>query len=370
MRSREPRLRTPSRGPENRPTYIYVFPLTADIASIETDTDNPYSSGGGATMKVTKYLVLMASVTALLVQGSALPAGAGSRNSPSGQVEIVTINLEEAYSQDPSNPRGGDLTSHFEIPNFVDRVLSETPHLPDALLVQEVNYETSGLLARELSRRSNQRYVVAVRPSKTTTVEKSDRQIHTETAIILNAATMKVAKSGGYYAAQYPRSAGLSGARVQVTRHAYILAEERGSGVRVPLVSLHFPNAFHFRTEKLSNYWRGQWTKALGRTLERRYNAVSRNDLTNFGGDFNAKACYRGAAPRCSTPAAYWRVLTSSPYKYEDPLLHRGIDGVDRIMTDGVIVEADWDRDGEFAPSDRARFYSDHRFRWSVVSER
>ena len=319
--------------------------------------------------KVTKYLALTALLAFLMVPFMDLPIAAGPRNSPLGQVEIVTINIEEAYSQDPSRPSGGDLTSHFEIPNFVDRVIRETRYYPDALLVQEVNYETSGFLARELSRRTNQRYVVAIRPVKDTTVEYSDKQVHTETAIIINTATMKVAKSGGYYAAKYPRSAGPSGARVQVTKQAYVLAQERGSGVRVPLVSVHFPNLFHFRTLQLSNYWRGQWAKDIGRILERRYNAVSRNDLTNFGGDFNMKACYRGSAPRCSTPSAYWKVLTSSPYKYVDPLLPRGIDGVDRILTDGVIVEAEWDRSGDFSETDRSRFYSDHRFRWSVVSK-
>lgn len=319
-------------------------------------------------MKLTKYLVLTASIATLLAQFSSVPAGAGSRNSPSGQIEVVTINLEEAYTQDPSSPRtGGDLASHFEIPNFVDRVIRETRHFPDVLLVQEVNYETSGFLARQMSSRTGQRYVVAVRPVRNTSVEYSGKIVHTETAIIINTTTMKVAKKGGYYSANLPRSAAAPGRKVKVARHAYVLAQERASGIRVPLVSVHFVNLADMRSARLSNYWRGEWVKDLGGILERKYSAQSKNRLTNFGGDFNMKACYTGSVPSCNH-SRYWRFLTGRPYNFSDPLFERGIDGVDRILSAGTVVEAEWDRDGNFPETDRSRYYSDHRFRWSVVT--
>lgn len=314
-------------------------------------------------MKRIKQLVVLAGLVTMLLPFGADPVGAGPRNSPDGQVEIVTVNLQEAYSRFE-----GDLGSHFEIPNFVDRVISKTPYFPDVLLLQEVNYETSGLVAREMTRRTGQRYVVAVRPIRNTTIEYPDKAWHTETAIVINVTQMRVVREGAYYAALYPSSATAPGERIQVRRQAHVLVKERSSGIHVPLVSVHFARTADMASKSVSNHWRGEWAEDIGQILERRYNARSGDKLTNIGGDFNMIRCFTGQFASCR-PAAYWKVFTSRPHNLIDTLYEHGLpDGVDRIFSAGRVVRGGWDKFGKFRESDRERYYSDHRFRWVVVA--
>ena len=313
-------------------------------------------------MKLLRHLVMLSVLVTLLLPFGAHPVGAGPRNSPAGQIEIVTLNIEEAYSMGR-----GDLANSFEIPNFVDRVIPKTPYLPDVLLMQEVNYQSSGHVAREMTRRTGQRYVVAVRPIRNTTIEYPDKAWHTETAIIINVTQMRVVKKGGYYAALYPSSATAPGERIQVRRHAHVLVKERASGIHVPLVSLHFARTGDMASKSVSNHWRGEWAEDIGNLLEKRYSARSRNKLTNVGGDFNMVRCFSGRFASCR-PAAYWKVFTRRPNNLIDSLYEHGLpDGVDRIFTAGAVLKGGWDKFGKFPESDRKRYYSDHRFRWVVV---
>lgn len=261
----------------------------------------------------------------------------------------------------------GDLGSNFEVDNFAKRVRDVVPQNPDVVLLQEVNHKTSALAARKLSDRLGQRYVVAVRPIRNTTVEFPDKQVHTETAILLNAATMAIADRGGYIKTSYPRSAAASGDRVQVRRHAYMLAREKATGLKVPLVSVHYAMVKSFKTEKLSNEYRGKWSKQIENKLATRYRADSTSRATVVGGDFNASRCVTGEFASCRE-AAYWNVFTSAPHKYVDTLWELGLPaGVDVLFSTGRPVSGDWDKNGDFPERDRSRFYSDHRFRWTVV---
>lgn len=298
----------------------------------------------------------------LLAGALALPAQAGSRNTPGGQILVLTMNLEEAYSMGT-----GDLGSHFEVDNFAERVRDVVPQIPDVILLQEVNYETSGLAARKLSSRLNQRFVVAVRPIRNTTMEYPDKQVHTETAILLNSTTMAIENKGGFIQTSYPSSAATPGDRVNVKRHAFMLARERSSGIKVPLVSLHYAMVRSFKTEQLSNEYRGNWSKQIENKLARKYQADSTARAAVVGGDFNASRCVSGQFASCRE-AAWWKVFTSSPHKYVDTLFELGLPaGVDVLFSTGRPLSGGWDKSGDFPESDRSSFYSDHRFRWVTV---
>jgi len=226
------------------------------------------------------------------------------------------------------------------------------------------------LAASRLTARLGQKFVVGVRPIPNTTLEYSDRQVHTETAILLNAETMATANGGGFFAAKYPRSAAPAGERVQVRRHAYMLAREKGSGVKVPLVSLHYAMERSFRTARLSNYYRGKWSKQLKSLLARKYNANSNQRAAVIGGDFNAGRCYTGDFANCNE-AAWWRAMERHDPQYTETGRAARVPvpyGVDAIWTRGDTVDAGWDEHGDFPESDRSRFYSDHRLRWGIVS--
>ena len=308
--------------------------------------------------------VLLVALAGVLAGAFVLPPSVASgAPTPSGEVLVVTMNLEEAYSMDR-----GDLNSHFEIGNFADRVRDVVPETPDVVLLQEVNHETSALAAKALTRSLGRRFVVAVRPRKNTTIEYPTKQVHTETAILLNASTMATADKGGFIDTSYPLSAAAPGDRVNVRRHAYMLAREKASGLLVPLVSLHYAMVKSFKSEKLSNEYRGKWSRKIENKLARKYNADSKKRAATVGGDFNASRCVSGEFASCRE-AAWWKVFNNSPHNYTDTL--RALDlpaGVDVIWSQGKPLRGDWDEQGDFKESDRTRFYSDHRFRWVVVA--
>ena len=318
---------------------------------------------------MTRYFraVFICASIALVAAGlfPVIGASAGPRNTEDGQILVLTMNLEEAYSMNQ-----GDLRDNFEVDNFAQRVRDVVPQTPDVVLLQEVNHQTSDLAARKLSQRLGQKFVVAVRPIKNTTIEYPSKQVHTETAILLNSATMAVDDRGGFIDASYPQSAAAPGDKVNVRRHAFMLARERSSGVKVPLVSVHYAMVKSFKTEQLSNEYRGKWSKQIESKLARRYQADSTSRATVVGGDFNASRCVSGSFASCRE-ASYWKVFTSEPHKYVDTLRELGLPaGVDVLFSTARPLRGDWDKAGDFAGSDRQRFYSDHRFRWVVVEPR
>jgi hypothetical protein len=312
-------------------------------------------------------LALVGLLVASLVVGGSAVAQAPS-NTPDRQVLIVTANLEEAFSR-----HTGDAKDPFEIGNFAERVVAMTPYLPDVLLLQEVNHDTTQLLARKLTHESGQRYTVGVLPRRATTVEYPKqnpwKEVFTETAIVINSETMGRVGRGRFYTAGYPRSAAAQGEVVSVKRHAYMLGKEKSSDIRLPLVSLHYAMVKGFKTEALSNKYRGKWSHALENLMAKKFDADNPERLSEIGGDFNASRCFKGEFQSCKV-ASWERVLTSAPHVYKDSL--RSIDaapaGVDVIFTNGRVLSGGWDEHGDFPESNRQKYYSDHRFRWVVLA--
>jgi hypothetical protein len=121
------------------------------------------------------------------------------------------------------------------------------------------------------------------------------------------------------------------------------------------------------RSASAADYWRGVWSKKLERIMHRRYRASSPSKLSTIGGDFNMVRCSSGSFQSCKE-AKFWQTLTSAPHDYADSLYDLGLPtGVDFLFTTGNGLRGGIDEDGKFSESDRARYYSDHRFRWAVV---
>ena len=318
------------------------------------------------TLRPLVTLALVALVAAPLVGPG--PAAAQGSNTPSGEVLVVTANLEEAFSR-----HTGDAKDPFEIGNFADRVVDMTPYLPDVFLLQEVNHDTTQLLARKLTKKSGQKYIVGALPRKATTVEYPRqnpwKEVFTETAIILNSETMAKVRAARWYTASYPRSAAAPGEVVSVKRFPYMLAKEKDSGDKLPLVSLHYAMVKGFKTARLSNRYRGKWSHDLENLLAKKFDADDPERLSEIGGDFNSSRCFKGSFQSCQV-AKWEKVLTSAPHVYTDSL--RSIDaapaGVDVIFTTGKASQGGWDEHGDFNEHNRQKYYSDHRFRWVVLS--
>ena len=306
----------------------------------------------------------LAAVMATAALGALLtPAGAGPRNTAAGEVLVITSNLEEGYEME-----GGDLKNHFEIDNFAERVKNVIPEVPDVVLLQEINHETSLLVARRLTARLGQKFIVAVRPIRETTQEYPDKKVQTETAILLNSTTMGIVDRGGFITTSYPKSASVPGERVSVKNHAFMLAKEKATGVKVPLVSVHFAMVKLFKTKALSDEYRGKWARQIETKMAKKYNADAPERVTMIGGDFNTGRCYTGEFKTCKY-AEFYKVLISEPHKYTDSFDALGLPaGVDNLFTSGTPLRGGWDENGSFPENDRERYYSDHRFRWTVMT--
>ena len=292
--------------------------------------------------------------------GTDEPDSTDTTDTANQNIVIVTANIEEAFDAGKN-----DLANHFEMDNFASRVKQIVPKIPDVFLLQEVNRKTSQIVASRLSARLGRKYVVAVQPIANTTIEYPDKQVHTETAILLNSRTMATENRGGYFSGTYPSSAAVG--LVQVRRHAYMLARAKKSGVKVPLVSLHHPLESSFKTAYLSDYYRGKWSSQLKSLIARKYNANSNRRAPMIAGDFNAGRCYKGDFSNC-TVAAWWKKMTDARPEYvEAGREHLVPYGVDAMFTRGRTVAAGWDENGTFRESDRSRFFSHHRLRWAEI---
>ncbi len=283
--------------------------------------------------------------------------------SPDDRVLIVAVNLREAY------PDGDDLQNYGDMRIFVKRLLDQVPFAPDVLLLQEVRKQSATFIARHLSRKTGRSYVAAVKPPSDIITEERGRSVHTETAILLNRDTMVARTRGGYIRTTYDRSDSAPGKKVNVKRHAHIVAAERSTGTKIALMSLRFVHISDLRSREVSFKYRYRWSNTVARFIAKRYPAT-RKGMRVIGGDFNAVRCINND-PRSCRPAGFWKLLTGDRYAYIDALTHSGLaTGVDFIFARNDVVDAGFDRayDPNRAERGLQPYYSDHRFLWGVVS--
>lgn len=296
-------------------------------------------------------LVLAASAGVAVTPVNAAPA-----TSPPGQVVIVTTNLQEAYGEkDVKDPRDLDV--------YVARLMTLLPAAPDVLLLQEMRRSSARSLASRLSTATGFTYRVAVEPARNPHVQRNGRIHKRETAIVLNTSTMAKVDRGGFIRLDIPRDEMAAGLKPVTKYAARLLVRERGTGLKVPVVSIHLPLSSEFRSDSIANSRRGRFAKKVVRILKERYTGLSPR-LDTVAGDFNENR-FIGDTERIQP---FYKVFTQYN-NYRDALvvLKQGY-GVDLIFTRAGIMAGDRDDSYNTKTTDPDEFYSDHQLRWMTLS--
>jgi hypothetical protein len=281
---------------------------------------------------------------------------------PDGEILVVTANLREAH--DPQ-----DLRNLREMDVFVRRLLDKLPLRPDVLLLQEVSHRSAGKVARLLTERTTDTYGVAVDAGDKVTVKLSpSRYFHRETAIVINRTTMAKVGSGYLRTSYDPRHASGT-AKVGVRRQSLMLAEEKASGFRLALASVHLATKSALKTHDLSQSYRNQWAKQITTALRQRYPAAA-NALT-VGGDFNQDMCEYTIEKDCRPWAPFYKTYVEGLGLKDSVRDVIGGHGVDFVFTEGRVATAGKDATYVWknVQNDPSRYYSDHAFRWALVGQ-
>jgi hypothetical protein len=294
----------------------------------------------------------MAVLVALLVglsAGAPRPGEAASRNTPNDRLTILTANLLEGFDN-------RDLRDMSEMKVFTRRVLELVPNFPDAMLLQEVRAKSARYVARLMTRKTGQRYRVAVNAAKKPYRRHAGTAVKQDCAIVVNATTVRITGARGYFKTRYKQ-----GGRRTVKKNAYAFVTRRdGDGsnsIATALMSTHVPGSDL-----------AQRVTRMAAFLERRYPMSSPTQMSVIGGDFNRVA----ASGQWDSPRfhRWWRILTGKRFGYVDTVYSAERNrGINFVFARRGVVNAGWDDKYDFrtARDDKTRFYSDHAFRWAVV---
>lgn len=272
--------------------------------------------------------------------------------SPAGRVVVVTANIQEAFGAD-------DLKNMSELGVLVPRLLEQVPYRPDVVLLQDARKKAVLRVASLLEKKTGDRYRVGQRLRR----EPWEKRPHkiwysTETAVLVNSATMKLEGSGDFVRIYNPWGNAKKNYK-EYKGQAYAGAVERDGGAEVGLMSVHLPKAPKNNATTRKKY--APWVERLAAFMERKY-----PDATKVvGGDFNQTRC-KSKDPCKLTP--FWKALTNAPPGYVESLWavqeqkhwsKRLPLGVDWIFTTDGIENADGDE------KNPPKFYSNHRFFWA-----
>lgn len=297
--------------------------------------------------------------------------GAGNRQplpeSPRGQVLVLDANLYEAF--DPA-----DVADPSDMRAFARRLRQQMPYAPDVLTLQEVNGLSADAVARILTETLGQPYAVIVRPPDDANVAGGTK----DTAILINTATMERGVKdgqpdpGGFLRTSYS-PAEASNDDIKDKYQAYVSVREKAPDgekrARLAVSSVHFVPSSRLVDEETAFELKGRWSKRVARHLEERY--PNKNGQV-IAGDFNNRRCVD--APRekeACQEAPFWKALTGNGY--DDSIYARhGANHclkkrIDYVFARGLDV-LDAGADYSYDPR-QDRFYADHRFQWSLVSQ-
>jgi endonuclease/exonuclease/phosphatase family metal-dependent hydrolase len=271
--------------------------------------------------------------------------------SPPGRVVVVTANVQEAFGAD-------DVRNMSELGVLVPRLLKQVPHRPDVVLLQDARKKAVLRVAALLKKKTGDRYRVGQRLRR----EPWEKRPHkiwysTETAVLVNSATMKLQGSGGFVRIYNPWGNAKKNYK-EYKGQAYAGAVERDGGAEVGLMSVHLPKAPTNNAKTRKRY--GPWAERLAAFMERKYDGTK-----IIGGDFNQTRC-KSKDPCKVTP--FWKSLSDAAPGYTEALWSvqeqkhwskRLPLGVDWIFTTDGIENADGD------VKNPPKFYSNHRFFWA-----
>jgi hypothetical protein len=296
---------------------------------------------------LTILVSLMVSPLASVLSSPGAVAQTRLAKSPRKRVLVVAANLLEGFNDN-------DVADMTEIGVFADRLMSQVPYAPDALLVQEVRRKSARYVARVMGEKTGFDYAVLVNAGKDPWRKRDGRILKRDTAIVINADTMEPRGKDGYVVTKHPHK---RGDKLQYKYNAYGAAREIGSHMDVPMLSVHIPG---YRLRRRA--------KTFAKRLARAYPSTSRRDAPVIGGDFNdVSPVWLSGELKAKR---WWRRLTGNRYRYSDAVFEttkrRGKDYI--FAKSGVAAGGiDWSYDARAARGNPARFYSDHRFRWALL---
>ncbi len=304
----------------------------------------------------------LAMMLAGIVLTSAAPVHAGATEaSPPGRVVVVTTNLQEAWQTE-------DMRDHWEMENYVERLMNQLPFFPDMLLLQEVKLSSARYVKELLTAATGDTYGWGVKPPRRPWSQNPRVRTETDSAILFNTTTMRKLDDGGYISLTYQRAHAVDRVdRVEKTQHARVSLAERDGDMTVAGASVHLQYG-HLVDRHVDRY-QVEWTDKLARVMADRYPDAVRN----IGGDFNKDRCAEKTGARTCRKSLFWRNLTESPWNYVDVLYEVFLDGQDGVGLGGVdFIFSTGDplnggSDTSYNKNDPDQFYSDHRFFWGVL---
>lgn len=287
------------------------------------------------------------------------PASAKKRLPRTGRdrVLLVSVNLHETDY--------GDVTNHSDLKLFVRRMLKQVPRSPDVLLLQEVWGQSASQVAKILTRKTSDRYTVAVGAADPPWRQpKPTHVVGTDSAIVFNRRTMSVGRRG-YMRLGYNLRKANPNRAVRVKRHPYAMLRERRGKLALPVTSVHFPKTDNFASREAAQKVKGRWMRRINRRLGRTFSSASARRSRVIAGDLNNPRCKRNK-PMCSLTPAY-RVATKK-YRYTDAesALNGWTNPIDFIFSKAPVVKAAIDR----TKNSRKKEYSDHVFRWALLERK
>jgi hypothetical protein len=304
-------------------------------------------------------LVLVFAIAALAIGALVAPSQGRASHTPPGKLTTVIANLNKAYG----GSHTGRLNDMSSVRAFVRRALQMTIYRPDVVLLSEVRARPAKAAARAFSNKTGDSYKVAAMPGRVATKDLPGKQLQKDTAIILNATTMKQVSPGAYMTHKYTRAEAAKGQKREFKKTAYTSAVQRSSGGLYAFASVHLTPADTLRSKAISDSLRRKWARQIKTKLHNKFpNAV----MKNIGGDFNMIRCYSGSFASCQE-AKFWSYLTSHGYVdslYSMPKARPGSvncdkreTGVDYIFSTGNPLQGGTDSRGG---------YSDHKLRWAL----
>ncbi|CAN5789092.1 hypothetical protein BH18ACT15_BH18ACT15_05910 [soil metagenome] len=285
------------------------------------------------------------------------PAHAAAVDPFPNRVLVVTANLQEAYGN-------SDVGDHQDMAIFVDRLVAQAPFAPDVLLLQEVRHSSAQWVAQRLGARTGSPYSVKVDPGEMPTNRDGSFTRFRDTAILFNDATMAATSAGSYYATRPNWSEVPAGLKPSWHEHAFLGGGEVSSGMILSFASTHVAPSSTLKSSVAASV-RNRWTTGLSNYMANNYPGTA---LSSIAGDFNSSRCVSGGGDNCAL-SPFWATITNNQL-YRDgvrSVMEHG--GVDFVFSKAGVYQAGVDDtyspDG--ASGDATQFYSDHRFRWTVL---
>lgn len=316
-------------------------------------------------------LLALSSVVVTLAHHSPMQARTQSNHPPSppGRMWVVNANVREF--------KPVDVRHHADMYRFVTRSLAMTRgEAPDVVLLQQVNLAATRWLQTAFTSRTGARFKAVKLPPAVVRIRRSGGAVvRNDSAILINASMVRAPTAGTFRVKQTRRTARHERIE-QVIPWAEVVERGRSPlSLRMALTSIHFPTHHTFRSRKLSQQQKAQWSVKLHRQLADEMPDRGSGDgrVRVLAGDFNVRRCEPGTDSRwisdCRTNP-FWTALESRGYReslFVGNYLHTKPSTIDFMFSTGEISDVRWDH--RYDPKGTSSYYSDHRVGASLLED-